>query len=68
MSLQQYNSLMSRMLREKRTLAKLREELEGRRGKLCRCCKGFGHLARNCRNKRKEEKGTVVPQNKFEVL
>jgi len=68
MSLQQYNSLMSRMLREKRTLAKLREELEGRRGKLCRCCKGFGHLAQNCRNKRKEEKGTVIPQNKFEVL
>ena len=35
---------------------------------MCRCCKKFGHLARNCKNKRREEKGTVVPQNKFEVL
>ena len=35
---------------------------------MCRCCKKFGHLARNCKNKRREEKGTVIPQNKFEVL
>jgi len=59
---------MSNLLNEKRALAKLRAELEGRKGKLCQCCKGFGHLARNCRNRRGEKKGTVVPQNKFEVL
>ena len=59
---------MSSLLKEKRALAKLREELEGRKGKLCRCYKGFGHLARNCRKLKEEVEGTVVPQNKFEVL
>ena len=56
------------MLREKRALAKLRVELEGRKGKLCRSCKGFGHLTRNCRNKKGEGKGATTPQNKFEIL
>jgi len=56
------------MLKERCALAKLRVELEGRKGKLCRCCRRFGHLARNYRNKRREKEGTVVPQNKFEVL
>jgi len=59
---------MSNLLNEKCALAKLRAELEGRKRKLCQCCKKFGHLAQNCRNRRGEEKGTVVPQNKFEVL
>jgi len=68
MSLQQYNSLMSNLLKEKYTLAKLRKELEGRREKLCRSYKGFRQLAHNCRNKKKGEKGTIVPRNKFEVL
>jgi len=45
MSLQKYNSLMSNLLKEKHFLAKLREELEERREKLCFGCKGFGHLA-----------------------
>jgi len=58
---------MSNLLNEKRALAKLRAELEGRKRRLCRCCRKFGHLARNYRNKKREE-GTVVPQNKFEVL
>ena len=35
---------------------------------MCRSYKGFGHLARNYRNKRGEKKGTIVPQNKFEIL
>jgi len=56
MSLDQYNSLMSDLLREKHSLAKLRKELEGRREKLCQCYKKFGHLAHNCRNKREGEK------------
>jgi len=68
MSQEQYNTLMSNLLREKRALAKLRVELEGRRGKLCRCCRKFRHLARNCRSKREGEKGTAIPQNKFEIL
>jgi len=68
MSQEQYNSLMSSLLKEKHALAKLREELEGRKGKLCRCCKGFGHLARNCKKLKEGVEGTVVPRNKFEVL
>jgi len=59
---------MSNLLNEKRALTKLRAELEGRKGKLCRCYKKFGHLAHNCRNERREKEGTVVPQNKFEML
>jgi len=59
---------MSSLLKEKHALAKLRVELEGRKGKLCRSCKGFGHLARNCRNRKEGEKGVETPQNKFKVL
>jgi len=68
MSLQQYNSLMSNLLKEKHSLAKLREELEDRRGKLCFGCKGFRYLAQNYRKQKKAEKGVIIPQNKFEVL
>ena len=56
------------MLKERRALTKLRVELEGRKGKLCRSCKGFRHLAQNCRNGREGVKRAEVPQNKFEVL
>ena len=68
MSQEQYNALMSSLLKEKYALAKLREELEGRKGKLCRNCKGFRHLARNCKNRKGGEKEAEMPQNKFEVL
>jgi len=68
MSQEQYSALLSNLLREKRALAKLRVELEERKGKLCRSCKGFGYLARNCRNRKEEEKRAETPQNKFEVL
>jgi len=56
------------MLDQWHALAKLRAEIEGREGKVCWSCKGFGHLARNCRNKVEKEKRGVTPQNKFEVL
>jgi len=59
---------MSNLLNEKYALARLRAELKERRGKLCQCCKGFGYLAQNCRSKKKGGKGTIVPQNKFEIL
>jgi len=68
MSQEQYNNLLSSLLKEKCALAKLRVELEGRKEKLCRSCKGFGHLAQNCRNRKEGEKGIEMPQNKFEVL
>jgi len=68
MSQEQYHTLLSNLLKEKRALAKIRVELEGRKGRLCRCCKKFRHLAHNCRNERREKEGTVLPQNKFEVL
>jgi len=59
---------MSSLLNKKHALTKLRAELEGRREKLCRYCKGFRHLAQNCRNKKEREKGVAIPQNKFEIL
>jgi len=58
---------MSNLLKEKHSLAKLREELEGR-GKLCFGCKGFGYLVRNCKKQKETGKGTTMPQNKFEIL
>jgi len=59
---------MSNLLKEKHALTKLREELEGRKRKLYRSCKKFGHLVCNYRNRKKGEKRMVIPQNKFEVL
>ena len=68
MSLQQYNSLMSNLLKQKYVLTSLRAKLEGKKEREGWSCKGFRHLAQNCRNKEgKEERGTT-PQNKFEVL
>jgi len=55
MSSEQYNSILSSMLKQKHSLAKLREELKGRREKLCFNCKKFKYLVQNYRNKRREE-------------
>ena len=68
MSLEQYNFIMSNLLKEKHSLTKLREELEERRGKLYFSYKGFRHLVCNCRKEKETEKGVTIPQNKFEVL
>jgi len=53
---------LSNLLKEKCALTKLREELEERKKKLCKSCKKFRYLAQNCKNKRREEEGTVIPQ------
>ena len=68
MSLEQYNSFMSRMLNQRHALAKLRVEIEGKEGRIYWGCKRFGHLACNCRNKTGKAKGKPIPQNKFEVI
>jgi len=68
MSLQQYNSLMNNLLKEKCALASLREKIKEKRKRVCWSYKEFGHLACNCRNKREEGKRTSVPQNRFKVL
>jgi len=68
MSLEQYNSLVGGMLNQWHALAKLRAEIEDREERVCWGCKRFGHLACNCRNKKGEEKGRLIPQNKFEVI
>jgi len=67
MSLEQYNNLMSDMLNQRHALTKLRAELEGREGKLCRRCGKFRYLAENCMSGRKQKEKKAAG-NKFEVL
>jgi len=67
MSLDQYNKLMSNMLNERRALTKLRAELKGREGRICRKCGRFGHLARKYRSREEWRKEKVVT-NRFEAL
>jgi len=68
MSLQQYNSLMSNLLKQKCALTSLRTKLKGKKEQECWSCKGFRHLAQNYRNKKEKEKRETTSQNKFEVL
>ena len=68
MFLEQYNFLMGSMLNQQYALAKLRGKIEGREERVCWGCRKFGHLACNCRNKKEEEKGKPIPQNRFEVI
>jgi len=58
---------MSDMLNQRRALTKLRAELEGREGRICRKCGRFRHLAWKYRS-REELKKKTVGGNKFEVL
>ena len=58
---------MSDMLNKKRALAKLRTELEGREGRICKRCGRFGHLTWNCR-KGEEQKKRMVEGNRFKTL
>ena len=67
MFLDQYNSLMSDMLNKRHALAKLRAELEGREGRLCRHCGRFRHLIQKYRSEEKQKKKIVIG-NKFKVL
>jgi len=67
MSLEVYNQLLSDMLNQRQALAKLRAELEGREGRLCRQCGKFRHLAQNYRREG-EQKKKEKEANKFEVL
>ena len=67
MSLDQYNKLMSNMLNQRHALAKLKAELEGREGRICRKCGRFGHLVQKCRSEEEWKKEKVVT-NRFEAL
>ena len=68
MSLEQYNSLMSRILNQWYILAKLRAEIKRRERRVCRECKRFRYLVCNCRNRKGKMKGKPIPQNKFEII
>ena len=38
------------------------------RERRCFVCRIFGHMARYCRNRGEEKRGSSMPQNKFEIL
>ena len=58
---------MNNMLNQRHALAKLRAELEGREGRICRKCGRFRHLAQKYRSG-EEQKKKAVGGNRFEVL
>ena len=52
-------------LRKKKKKEKRKRAIRERR---CFVCGIFGHMARYCRNRGEEKRGSLMPQNKFEVL
>ena len=59
---------MSDMLNQRWALTKLKAELEGREGRLYRCCGKFGYLAQKYRSREEQKKKERTGENKFEVL
>jgi len=58
---------MSDMLNQRHALTKLRAELEGREGRICRKCRRFEHLTQKYRSGEEQEK-KAVRGNRFKVL
>jgi len=52
-------------IRKKKKEERRRRAIRERR---CFVCGIFGHMARYCRNRGEEKRGSSMPQNKFEVL
>jgi len=52
-------------IKKKKKKERRRRAIRERR---CFVCGIFGHMARYCRNRGEEKRGSLVPQNKFEVL
>ena len=60
-----------REINEKIEIRKKKKEERRRRAireRRCFVCGIFGHMARYCRNRGEEKRGSLMPQNKFEVL
>jgi len=68
MSLEVYNKLLSKMLNTWQVFTKTRLELEERKRRKCWGCKQFGHLAKDCRNKRGRVEEKKMMMNRFEAL
>ena len=68
MSLEQYNSLINRILNQQSTLIKLRAKIKEKKGRVYQKYKRFGHLAHNCRNRKEKMKGKPTFQNKFKII
>jgi len=60
-----------REIDEKIELRKMKKEEKRKRAireRRCFVCGIFGHMAHYCRNRGEEKRGSLMPQNKFEVL
>ena len=60
-----------REIEEKIEIRKKKKEERRKRAikeRRCFVCGIFGHIARYCRNREEEKRGSSMPQNKFEVL